>query len=135
MAVTPTNNVYRWSLLGVDLKTEGTTGREMVAAVAGKKFVMTDLIVVQNTAVGSEMQAYLSVGVGSSHNGDLYGGETGFGITQLADPVVEHSLHTIDGLSGYNQVDVGTNGIWLKVVDGATGTTFTADVHLFGFYR
>lgn len=132
MAVTPVGTgIYRWSLRAQDLKTAGTTSREIVQAVTGKYFVMTQLQVVRATFAGTTSDATISLGVGSAHAGNLFGGAGGVLVDQ-ALAVVQRMLP--DAVAAWSRLDVGTNGIWFRVQTASTQTTDTADVHLFGFY-
>jgi hypothetical protein len=134
MAVVPIGTgIYRWSLTAIDLKVAGTTGREMVAAAAGKKFIMTGALFIRTALTGSEPNPSISLGVGSAHSGELLAG------LNVVDAVGDVHNLLYDGVNDttryWTWADVGTNGIWLRVVSASAVTVDVGEVHLFGFYR
>lgn len=113
-----------YKLTGVNLMATGTT--VLVAAVAGKRFIPRDLIVVPRTLTGTVTSApQIAVGNNSAAFDNV-------AAASALPSVVVDQVYFDAPLVPRKVIDIGTNAIVLKVTAAVGPSALTADVFLVG---
>ena len=115
-----------WKISDVNLKSTGTT--VIVPAMNGVKFVVGPAPIVVIKTIDT-VGVYPTVSIGTSNTFNNITAATAIATVTAAEQIFNLS---VVGVGTKVRIDLTNNPIYLNVSIGATATTLTADVYIFG---